>query len=90
MKKIKKPAERARKNKNFHESLFSISLLLSSYKQKCPYQNTKPQLLYCPDGLMVKLSVSQAVPICMHGFKPRLGKLFFFFQTFFLLQVHTS
>ena len=60
----------------------SISVSLSSYKQKCPYQT--PQLCYyCPGGLMVKLSIYTTVPICMCRFKSRWGQLFFFPQPFF-------
>ena len=40
----------------------------------------KPQLCYCPDGLV---SVSQAVPNCMHRFKSHLGQFSFFSTSFF-------
>ena len=49
----------------------------------------KPELCHCQDGLMVKLSVSQAVQNCTHGLESHLGQIFFP-NFFFLLQVHTS
>ena len=43
----------------------------------------KPHAVHA-DGLMVKLSVSQAVPVYTHEFKSRLGHFSFFFpQRFF-------
>ena len=54
---------------------FSISLSLMRYKQKCPYQNTS----YCPDGLLVKLSVFQADRAGSNPAYPDfIPKLFFF------------
>ena len=82
MDKIQKPADRA----------ISISLSLPNYKQKCPYQNTKPQVCYRPDGLMVKLSVSQIMPICTCGFESHFNQFNFFPQLFFFsassFQIH--
>ena len=46
----------------------------------------KPQLCYCPDGLMVKLSCTK-----LHArVRIPFGPIFFFFPNFFLLQVHTG
>ena len=53
-------------------TFFSISLLLLNYKQKMSLSKTqKPQVYYCPNGLMVKLSVSQAETIYTHRFESR-------------------
>ena len=41
MDEIQKPADRAENNKILKLPDFSISVSLSSYKQKCPYPNTK-------------------------------------------------
>ena len=57
---------------------FSISLSLLSYKWKCPTQ--KPQRCYCPDGLLVKLSVFQAE---LTGSNPASPKFFHFFLNLF-------
>ena len=53
---IQKPADRGIKKLSLHIPEFSLSLPLSSYKQKCPCQSTKVTTMYC---LMVKLSVFQ-------------------------------
>ena len=48
----------------------------------------KPQLCCCPDGLMVKLSVYQAVPTACAGSNPVWANFFSFFPNFFPLQVN--
>ena len=78
--KFKKPADRAKNIWIMKFPTSSISLLLSSYELKCPYQNTKPQLFYCPDGLLVKLRVCQTE-------RPGLNRAFLlFFLNFYSLQ----
>ena len=86
MDKIQNPADKAKTIKLSLITFFD-SLLLPNYKQKCPYQNTKPQVCYCPDGLMVKLSVSRALPICTRRFESCFGHYFFFSPTFFYCKL---
>ena len=47
----------------------------------------KPQLCYCPAGLMVKLNVFQAVSNECASLNPTCANFFFFFQSFFSLQI---
>ena len=42
---------------------------------------------YCPDGLMVKLSIYRVVPICMCRFNPVWSNFSFFFLNFFCCKV---
>ena len=69
---IQRPAD------SLHVPEFSISLSLSSYEQFIKTQ--KPQLHYCPDGLLVKLSAFHAK---RPGLNPAWANSYFFSQLFF-------
>ena len=73
--------------KKLHIPEFLIPLSLSSYGQNVLIKTQKPQLCCCPDGLMVKLSVYQAVPTACAGSNPVCGN-FFLFPKLFSLQVN--
>ena len=61
------------KKLKYTHSRFSISLSLSS---NVIVKTHKPQLCYYPDGLMVKLSVFQAVTTACAGSNPARGNFF--------------
>ena len=55
---------------HFHSQVISENVLVKTQK---------PQVCYCPDGLMVKLSVSQLLPNACTEFKSSWGHTDIFF-----------
>ena len=86
MDKIQKPADIEQKKLKLSLITLFNFIFVMSYKQEWPCQTLKPHVYYCPDGLMVKLSVFQAVPICANlhtQVQIPFGPIFLFFPTFF-------
>ena len=67
------------KYQDLHVLEFSISHSLSSYEQDVPVETQKPQLYYCPDDLLVKLSAFQAEH---PGLNPACANFYFFLNFF--------
>ena len=75
---IQKPADRAKKIKT---STFQFQFHCRVIAKYVLVKTEEAILYYCPDGQMVKLSVSQAAPNCIRRFDSRLGQFTFFSPT---------